>query len=192
MSPHDRCGEIWNLLHYQQFALFRCEIVLSRFTRYCVEKIWAKNCARGEKMTNMRYAHHLVLQLLLKLFAEKSSHISQVEPYMSFWRNQENVKSGAIPFCPTTPPHHLVIQLLLKPYKLFAKNMPFQLVLPVLPELWPNNLGSILYKRWFGPLKRTFGSRHTTVGYIFLGEPSCCSIQVKWDLFEGFLHFLQL
>ena len=37
------------------FTLFCRKIVLSRFTRYCVEKIWAKNCARGEKMTNMRY-----------------------------------------------------------------------------------------------------------------------------------------
>ena len=27
-----------------------------RFTRYCVEKILAKNSARGEKMTNIRYA----------------------------------------------------------------------------------------------------------------------------------------
>ena len=39
-----------------QFTLFCHEIVLSRFTRYCVEKIWAKICARGEKLTNMRYA----------------------------------------------------------------------------------------------------------------------------------------
>ena len=48
--------KIWNLLHYQRFSLFRREIVLSRFTRYCVEKIWAKNCARGEKITNIRFS----------------------------------------------------------------------------------------------------------------------------------------
>ena len=50
------------LLH---FTLFCCKIsfyaVLSqirflRFTRYCVEKNLAKNSARGEKMTNIRYA----------------------------------------------------------------------------------------------------------------------------------------
>ena len=35
------------------------EIVLSRFTRHCVEKSLAKNCARGEKMTNMRYVYNL-------------------------------------------------------------------------------------------------------------------------------------
>ena len=40
---------------FLQFTLFCHEIVLSQFTRYCVEKIWAKNCAHGEKMTNMRY-----------------------------------------------------------------------------------------------------------------------------------------
>ena len=37
------------------FTLFCRKIVLSQFTRYCVEEILAKNCARGEKMTNMRY-----------------------------------------------------------------------------------------------------------------------------------------
>ena len=44
-------------IRFLQFTLFCHEIVLSRFTRYCVEKIWAKNCARGEKMTNMRCEH---------------------------------------------------------------------------------------------------------------------------------------
>ena len=55
------------LLH---FTIFCCQIsffcnlrcfvaksVLVRFTRFCVEKNLAKNCARGEKMTNMRYVH---------------------------------------------------------------------------------------------------------------------------------------
>ena len=29
-------------------------LVLLQFTRYCVEKNWAKNCARGRKTTNIR------------------------------------------------------------------------------------------------------------------------------------------
>ena len=37
------------------FTLFCRKIGLLRFTRYCVEKILAKNSARGEKMTNIRY-----------------------------------------------------------------------------------------------------------------------------------------
>ena len=42
------------------FCNLRCFVakpVLVRFTRFCVEKNLAKNCARGEKMTNMRYGH---------------------------------------------------------------------------------------------------------------------------------------
>ena len=44
------------------FCNLRCFVaksVLVRFTRFCVEKNLAKNCARGEKMTNMRYALHV-------------------------------------------------------------------------------------------------------------------------------------
>ena len=37
------------------YAVFR-KISLLQFTRYCVEKILAKNSDRGEKMTNIRYA----------------------------------------------------------------------------------------------------------------------------------------
>ena len=37
------------------FTLFCREICSSRFTRFCVETNFTKNCARGEKMTNMRY-----------------------------------------------------------------------------------------------------------------------------------------
>ena len=40
------------------FCNLRCFVakpVLVRFTRFCVEKNLAKNCAREEKMTNMRY-----------------------------------------------------------------------------------------------------------------------------------------
>ena len=60
------------LLH---FTIFCCQIsffcnlrcfvaksVLVRFTRFCVEKNLAKNCARGEKMTNMRYGPPLFLR----------------------------------------------------------------------------------------------------------------------------------
>ena len=40
------------------FCKLRCFVAKSvfvRFTRFCVEKNWAKNCTRGEKMTIMRY-----------------------------------------------------------------------------------------------------------------------------------------
>ena len=45
-----------------KFVFFAFYAVLSqnrflRFTRFCVEKNLAKNSARGEKMTNMRYVH---------------------------------------------------------------------------------------------------------------------------------------
>ena len=56
MFPHDR------LLHMNKLTFFCCKIcfvaiyaVLSRFTRFCVEKSWTKNCACGEKKTNIRY-----------------------------------------------------------------------------------------------------------------------------------------
>ena len=38
------------------FTLFFEKYVLSRFSRFYVEKNWAKNCIGGDKMTNMRYA----------------------------------------------------------------------------------------------------------------------------------------
>ena len=46
-----------------QYVLLYCNLcnfvaiyaVLSRFTRFCVEKSWTKNCACGEKKTNIRY-----------------------------------------------------------------------------------------------------------------------------------------
>ena len=41
---------------FWRFTLFCRKIGLLRFTRFCVEKILAKNSVRGEKMTNMRYA----------------------------------------------------------------------------------------------------------------------------------------
>ena len=40
---------------FLRFTLFCRKIGLLRFTRYCVEKILAKNSARGEKMTIIRY-----------------------------------------------------------------------------------------------------------------------------------------
>ena len=50
------------ILHYFVAKSFFCDLrcfvaksVLVRFARFCVEKNWAKSCARGEKMTNMRY-----------------------------------------------------------------------------------------------------------------------------------------
>ena len=68
-SPHEKCEEnvwcgeimstIYNVLSH--FMLFCYKIViyavLSRylFCLFCMEKNSAKNCARGEKMTNIRY-----------------------------------------------------------------------------------------------------------------------------------------
>ena len=65
------------LLH---FTIFCCQIsffcnlrcfvaksVLVRFTRFCVEKNLAKNCARGEKMTNMRYVQPQIISTLMML-----------------------------------------------------------------------------------------------------------------------------
>ena len=52
------------LLPNQFFCNLRCFVaksVLVRFTRFCVEKNLAKNCARGEKMTNMRYDYDVIL-----------------------------------------------------------------------------------------------------------------------------------
>ena len=42
------------------FCDLRCFVaksVLSQFTRFCMEKNWAKNCACGEKRTYMRYGY---------------------------------------------------------------------------------------------------------------------------------------
>ena len=40
---------------FLQFTLFCRKISFGAITRFCVEKNLAKKCARGEKMTNMRY-----------------------------------------------------------------------------------------------------------------------------------------
>ena len=88
LFPHNRCGKMWNfakfggILHIStwqmwrnpKFTLFCCckicfvtnyavfaKSVLARFTRFCVEKNWAKNWIGGEKMTNMRYVWILLL-----------------------------------------------------------------------------------------------------------------------------------
>ena len=48
------------------FCNLRCFVakpVLVRITRFCVEKNLAKNCARGEKMTNMRYEWRWQIQI---------------------------------------------------------------------------------------------------------------------------------
>ena len=42
-------------MFFWRYTLFCRKIGLLRFTRFCVEKILAKNSVRGEKMTNMRY-----------------------------------------------------------------------------------------------------------------------------------------
>ena len=85
--PHNICGEMWNFAKFggishistwqvwrnTKFTLFCCckicfvmnyavfaKSVFARFTRFCVEKNWAKNWVGGEKMTNIRYVsnHH--------------------------------------------------------------------------------------------------------------------------------------
>ena len=65
MSPHDRCGEIWNSPHiicvlckkvaiYAKFMQF-----LPQFTCFHVEKNWAQKYIYVEKMTNIRSAAKL-------------------------------------------------------------------------------------------------------------------------------------
>ena len=72
ISPHDKlvwcfsgafvlfCHILCCFLGQKRFLsdlrYFVAKSVLSRFTRFYVEKNRAKNCIRGEKMTNMRYA----------------------------------------------------------------------------------------------------------------------------------------
>ena len=42
---------------------FVAKSVLSRYTHFCVEKNWTKDCVCGEKMTNIRYAPcHLIFR----------------------------------------------------------------------------------------------------------------------------------
>ena len=82
MTDVEKCNLlccVYNLWHFvafytvllQNYFFFAIYAVLSqnlftRFTRYCLEKILAKKRARGEKMTNIRYAYyHLITQHLL-------------------------------------------------------------------------------------------------------------------------------
>ena len=61
--------EVWPSLTCAQKSkdnMLFTKSVLSRFTRFCVEKNLAQNCICGEKMTNMRYVR------------EKRFEISQV------------------------------------------------------------------------------------------------------------------
>ena len=60
----------WKTFFRWQFTLF-CRKSILRFTHFCVEKNLAKNSARGEKMTNMRYGWksptiHIIPQLRWK------------------------------------------------------------------------------------------------------------------------------
>ena len=48
----------WKILFFGDLRCF-VEIFLPWFTRFCVEKNWAKNCVCGEKRTNMMYGHRL-------------------------------------------------------------------------------------------------------------------------------------
>ena len=58
------CGEMWSkICHVETFlhminveTNFLSKSILLRFTRFCVEKNLLRNCACGEKRTNMRYA----------------------------------------------------------------------------------------------------------------------------------------
>jgi len=40
---------------------FVAKSILSRFTRFCVEKNLGKNCVCGEKRTNIRYVHFIAM-----------------------------------------------------------------------------------------------------------------------------------
>ena len=46
---------VGKFVFFWRFTLFCRKIGLLQFTRFCVEKILAKNSACGEKMTNIRY-----------------------------------------------------------------------------------------------------------------------------------------
>ena len=86
------------LLH---FTIFCCQIsffcnlrcfvakpVLVRFTRFCVEKNLAKNCARGEKMTNMRYAFTQCSHLLVFSLKKEEVILKMISMGRSeFWFN---------------------------------------------------------------------------------------------------------
>ena len=61
---------------FLRFTLFCRKIGLLRFTRYCVEKILAKNSARGEKMTNTRYGVPMVGNARKMMMQRCSSHSS--------------------------------------------------------------------------------------------------------------------
>ena len=67
MSPHDRCGEIWNSPHmacvWCRKRRHICKIH-AIFTRFHVEKNWAQKHICGEKMTNMRSVPHLLTYTL--------------------------------------------------------------------------------------------------------------------------------
>ena len=57
-------GTLLNFTLFRQFTLFCRKIGLLRFTRYCVEKILAKNSARGEKMANIRYVTTIIILII--------------------------------------------------------------------------------------------------------------------------------
>ena len=73
--PHEKCGHrsvlSQNLFCYS-LQFFVAKYVLSRFTRFGVEKDLTKICACGEKRTNIRYALKLDLlyEIKLKLILE--------------------------------------------------------------------------------------------------------------------------
>ena len=78
------CSIYGILLHFTQFCnnilLFfgdlRCFVAKSilRFTHFCEEKNLAKNSARGEKITNMRYAPNTLESLTLTILTFITDH----------------------------------------------------------------------------------------------------------------------
>ena len=53
---------------------FVAKSVLLQFTRFCVEKNLTKNCACGEKKTNIKYGANRLLNTKIKSQAEHHRH----------------------------------------------------------------------------------------------------------------------
>ena len=65
ISPHEKCEDKLDLSQFMMFCRKICfvtvYVVLSRFTRFCMQKNLTKNCVCGEKGANIRYARAFCL-----------------------------------------------------------------------------------------------------------------------------------
>ena len=78
---------------FLRFTLFCRKIGLLRFTRFCVEKILAKNSVRGEKMTNIRYVSDLVWFFDKKRKKGCASFVDPVNTKVMIWpESQDGIK----------------------------------------------------------------------------------------------------